>query len=95
MYCQHCGQEVREDAVVCIHCGCSVNTANQSPKEEDKKDKLLAEVSFLIPIVGLIIYCSDKDEKPIRAKYCGRFALYGFIFTLVLFLLIAFLPFII
>ncbi|MBO5925123.1 MAG: zinc ribbon domain-containing protein [Clostridia bacterium] len=95
MYCQHCGQEVREEAVVCIHCGCAINVANQSPKEEDKEDKLLAEVSFMIPIVGLIIYCTNIDEKPIMAKHCGKFALYGFIVAVVLLLFVAFLPLII
>ena len=24
MYCSKCGKEIRDDAVVCIHCGCAV-----------------------------------------------------------------------
>ena len=33
MFCQNCGQEVNEKAVVCIKCGCPISSY-QPPKEE-------------------------------------------------------------
>ena len=33
---------------------------------------------FFIPLVGLILYLMWKDEKPVAAKECGKFALIGF-----------------
>lgn len=79
-YCQHCGQEVREEAVVCIHCGCAIGKAYEvAKKEEDKNSTGLNVLSFFIPIVGLILFCVNIKEKPIMAKNIGKYALIGFI----------------
>tara|TARA_B110000116_G_C16576493_1_gene464300 strand:- start:277 stop:492 length:216 start_codon:yes stop_codon:yes gene_type:complete len=32
---------------------------------------------FFIPIVGLVLYLVWGSEKPVAAKECGKFALYG------------------
>ena len=32
---------------------------------------------FFIPLVGLILYLIWKDDKPVAAKECGKFALIG------------------
>jgi hypothetical protein len=32
---------------------------------------------FLLPILGLILYLVWKDEKPVAASECGKFAIYG------------------
>ena len=34
---------------------------------------------FFIPLVGLILYVTWKDDKPVAAKECGKFALIGFV----------------
>ena len=31
-FCAHCGKEVNEKAVVCIHCGCAVSSIGQHKK---------------------------------------------------------------
>lgn len=36
-------------------------------------------LSFLFPFIGLILYLAFLDEKPIRAKGCGKWGLIGFI----------------
>lgn len=41
-------------------------------------------ISFLIPLVGLIVYASNIVNSPIIAKECGKFALYGFILGIIL-----------
>lgn len=30
MYCKECGKEINDKAIVCIHCGCAVNTGESS-----------------------------------------------------------------
>ena len=34
-------------------------------------------ISFLIPLVGLIIYLTQKDSYPVKAKSAGKAALWG------------------
>ena len=39
---------------------------------------------FFIPLVGLILYLMWKDEKPVAAKECGKFALIGVVIGIVI-----------
>ncbi|SVC88668.1 uncharacterized protein METZ01_LOCUS341522 [marine metagenome] len=34
---------------------------------------------LFIPLLGLILYLVWKDEKPVAATECGKFAIYGVI----------------
>lgn len=58
MFCQKCGKEIHDEAVVCIHCGCAVNGVNNR-YGNDEETSSLATLSivfaFLMPIVGLIL----------------------------------------
>lgn len=45
------------------------------PPQEEKVNVGLAIVSFLIPVVGLVLYLTQKQEKPKTAKACGKAAL--------------------
>lgn len=47
----------------------------QMPPQEEKANVGLAILSFLIPIVGLVLYLTQKNEKPKTAKACGKAAL--------------------
>ncbi len=49
----------------------------------DKKSTGLNILSFFIPLVGLILYLTQKDQTPIKAKACGKAALIGFIVGIV------------
>ncbi len=54
---------------------------NQLPQQENPNDKLstgLAILSFCIPIAGAIIYFSNKDSMPNKAKSACHAALWGF-----------------
>lgn len=66
MFCQHCGKEIHEDAVICLHCGCLVKTThhtdgNQSTKLPHPKENAALAYSIVgfvlcwIPIIGLIL----------------------------------------
>lgn len=53
---------------------------NQLPPQENPDDKLstgLAFLSFCIPIAGAIIYFSNKDSMPNKAKSACHAALWG------------------
>lgn len=46
--------------------------------EVDKPSTGLNILSFLIPLVGLILFLSWQNSTPIKAKACGKWALIGF-----------------
>lgn len=50
----------------------------QSGNTVDEMTTVLKFVCFFVPLAGLILYFIWKEETPIRAKECGKFALIGF-----------------
>lgn len=62
MYCKNCGQEIRNEAVICVHCGCSVE--KKEPLTEDKISAAIVILSLIIPLVGIIMgivnFCKGK-----------------------------------
>lgn len=68
-FCEKCGKELMDEAVVCVGCGCPVNSANASPapqsyqpapqetKPAGKSGSITAAMicAFLMPIIGLIV----------------------------------------
>lgn len=81
MFCKYCGKEVEPDAVICIHCGRSLETR---PVSTDTGSIGWGVLGFFFPIIGLILYLVWKDEKPYTAKMAGKGALIGVITTVVL-----------
>ena len=90
MFCRRCGTELQDN--VCPACG---YPASETPSPSasnpvapatanDKKSVGLNILSFFIPLAGLILYLTQKDEKPIQAKSAGKSALGGFITGFVL-----------
>ena len=71
MFCNKCGKEIDDEAVVCIHCGCAVNSAKKpKPVDEDWKtvkiSKGMQMLCTFVPIVGIILgfaeLCSNSDS---------------------------------
>ncbi len=85
-FCQKCGKEINDDAIVCIHCGRSVTNETTAPKDYyyDKASAGLIVVSVLFPIVGLILWIVKHDSTPNAAKAYGTAALISFIISLVI-----------
>ena len=82
MFCKNCGAEIDDKAVVCPKCGVAQGKATQvSP--EDAPNMGFAFLSFLIPIVGLILYLMWHETYPLKAKSCGKGALIGFIVAVI------------
>jgi len=50
MFCQHCGQGVHQQAVVCTSCGCAVQKAKTW-----SAFGLLIVLTILFPIIGVIL----------------------------------------
>lgn len=70
MFCQSCGQEISDSAVICIHCGASVY-----PKKQQNEKPILGFIlSFFLPLVGLIV--SSVEYK--KAKKSGGEPTYAF-----------------
>ena len=84
MFCKKCGKEIMDDAVICVHCGCSTQEAkNVIANTNDAPSTGMAVLGFFIPLVGLIIWAINKETKPLMAKSAGKGALIGFIVSLV------------
>ena len=80
-YCAVCGKEIVSQAVICPHCGSAVsNPVN----EVDIPSAGLNILSFLLPIIGLILYIVYQGKTPNKAKAIGKWALIGFVVGLVL-----------
>ena len=78
-YCTKCGKQIVDDAVVCVHCGCSVASKTAV---DDAPSTAFAVLGFFIPIVGLILYLVNKDNSPKKAHSAGKGALIGFFVSL-------------
>lgn len=84
-YCSKCGNQIMDDAVICVHCGCAVDAGRSvAVSGGDAPNTGMAVIGFLIPLAGLIIYLINKDTKPKMAESAGKGALIGFIVGLVL-----------
>ncbi len=80
MFCKNCGKEIRDNAYVCPNCGVKVTKDDGN----DSGSKVgWGILSFLIPVVGLILFCVWKKEKPAVAKVCGICALVSFIINVI------------
>ncbi len=79
-YCQHCGERIRDDAEICVYCGCRVKNAD----DDDASSAGFAILCFFIPILGLILWLVWKNTKPLRAKSCGKGALVSLILEIVI-----------
>lgn len=87
MFCKNCGAQVEDGTKFCPCCGRSteaepapVNNVNyNAPVSDDARSGGFAFLCFVWPIVGLILYLVWKDQKPLRAKSCGKGAIIGVI----------------
>lgn len=96
MYCHQCGKEVDSSVKYCPYCGAQLDghTQNQQGgyrpidtqpyrREEDESSFGFALLSFLIPVVGLVLYLVWNKEYPLKAKSCLR----GFIANIALYVI--------
>ena len=94
MFCIHCGKELMENTTYCTYCGKSMDPPDiQKYQEQSEKDISLKNdipsiglkiLSFILPLVGLILWCVYSNKSPIKAKSIGKSALIGFIVGIVI-----------
>lgn len=85
MFCKKCGQEIMDEAVICVHCGCS--TQEMPTVVGDAPSGAHAVLGFFFPIVGFILWLVEKDTKPLKAKSAGKGALIGFLLTVLIYII--------
>lgn len=68
-YCVNCGSQIDDKAVICPMCG-----VKQASNDDDYSILWLL-ISFIIPIIGIVLWIVWKDEKPESAKMAGYGAL--------------------
>lgn len=85
MFCSKCGKEIMDEAVICPGCGCPVSGKELSPtaSQEDAPNAGLNILGFLVPIAGLIMFCTMINKTPIKAKQIGIFSLIGFVINFI------------
>ena len=83
-FCSKCGKEIMDEAVICIHCGCSTTNNNVTRDVTDAPNTGFAVLGFFVPMVGLILYILNKETAPLKAKSAGKGALSGFITSTIL-----------
>jgi len=80
MFCENCGKEISDNAYVCP--GCGVKVRGNEPGD-GPLGCLLSVVCILWPLIGLILYVSWKEDKPIKANAAGKMALWGLAITVI------------
>ncbi|MBQ0016555.1 MAG: zinc ribbon domain-containing protein [Bacteroidales bacterium] len=95
IHCRECNELISSTAQFCPKCGAnqihvvqydSDNSAftNKNESTNQKPNIGLNIISFLFPFIGLILFICYNDDAPIRAKACGKWALFGVIVETVL-----------
>lgn len=92
MYCQYCGAEIGEGAVICTKCGCATNHKSLATANDSGSVGWWL-LGFFVPLIGLILFLVWKDTRPISAKRAGMGALVSTIVSVVLSVLSFFLIF--
>ncbi|GKX67973.1 zinc ribbon domain-containing protein [Inconstantimicrobium mannanitabidum] len=88
MYCKNCGQEIDDNAAVCIHCGAATdNRGGLNKNSIDNPSHAAGVVSCCFPIVGLILYFLWKDEKPNSASLVCKWTIGGVIAWVLLYVI--------
>ena len=86
-FCSKCGKEINNEAVICPHCGCAVETAQKKPGSTDEVNAGLVILSVLFPIFGIIYWAVVHKETPKKGKACGVAALITWGVTMLIYII--------
>ncbi len=86
-FCQHCGKQLVDEAVVCIECGCFVQSTPvaQQTGVDNSVSAGLVILAVLIPLFGIIYWGVQAKTRPKCAKACGVAAIISAVSPLVIF----------
>ena len=78
-FCNRCGFPCNPNMTICPQCGAPVGVA-----ANDVPETGLKILSFLIPLIGIILYAVNNKDKPNSAKEYLKWALISFVAGFVL-----------
>lgn len=83
MFCQKCGKEIMDEAVICPHCGCAtgVRPKTEVSKKPYKLSFGLVMLCTFLPVVGIImgiVELSNNDHSPKGTAIIGQ-SIAGFV----------------
>lgn len=84
MFCKNCGQEIEDNAAICVHCGAQQES---KPAVVDNGGFGWGLLGCCVPLAGLILFLIWKNEKPKTAKAAGIGALVSVICYVVFFVI--------
>lgn len=87
MFCKNCGQQIDDNAAVCIHCGVATGNNLSSKNALDNPSHLAGIASCCFPVVGIILYFLWKDEKPQSASLVCKWMIGGIIIWIIFYVL--------
>ncbi|CBK65741.1 hypothetical protein DW785_06615 [Bacteroides xylanisolvens] len=85
IYCKDCGKQISDSASNCPFCGCSQNNI---PSNNNEISLSYLFVSFLIPLIGLILCFTSWNRHEGKTKSALIGTLVGIIFTAILYSII-------
>ncbi len=69
MFCKNCGKEVKDEAVVCVNCGCSLEKkAEVNPEHNESKAGMGVLFALLFGLIGLLIGILMYPENTVARK---------------------------
>ena len=89
-FCQHCGKEILDEAVICPGCGVPAQAMNntQITEVDESVSTGLIVLAILIPLFGIIYWPVKAKTRPKCAKACGIAAIISwavyFVFSMAL-----------
>ena len=66
-----------DEAVVCVDCGCSLKSTNESDVNNEPLSGGVQALSFCFPYVGGILWLVHKNSAPQKSKDACHMALWG------------------
>jgi uncharacterized membrane protein YvbJ len=86
MYCSQCGELTDDDSKFCAKCGNAIGQTVQTTPVSAVKDESntgLNIISFLIPIIGVVLYIIYHEKEPIKAKGVGKWTIISVVIGIV------------
>ncbi len=70
MYCKNCGKEIRDKAVICVHCSAPTGNTLRGGRSDNVTDPPFIEtiLCLLFPIFGMLLYAIDRKRGSESAK---------------------------
>ena len=84
MFCKDCGKEIKDNAIICIHCG--VSTISDNSSDEQKEWLVTLLLSFFLGYLGIHRFYTGHTgigvAQLLTLGGCGIWALIDFIIIL-------------